>query len=458
MAGENFNSYTNFAGMVDISDMNLPFNLEAEQSVLGAILVDSSCLAVVMDEVRVEHFYRPEHTQLFEIMVRLFTTAQPIDFVTVLEIVCGESVFPSDAEAKIYLAQLIQIVPSTANVTAYAKIVREKSYVRSLMMAAQEIISDAREGGADAGVLMDAAEQKIYDIRQGRDTNKLRRIDTILVDIYDRLQRLSGDNKDQFLGISTGFGELDKIMTGLNRSDLILIAGRPGMGKTSFALNIANHVAMKANRTVAVFSLEMSGEQLVERVLSGEALVQGNKMRTGELDVDDWVRIATSAQVLAKAPMYIDDTAGITVPEMKARLRRVRDLDLVVIDYLQLMNSTSRSDNRVQVVSEITRSLKILAKELMVPVILLSQLSRGPESRTDHRPMLSDLRESGSIEQDADLVLLLYRDAYYNRDSEEQNIAECIVAKNRHGETGTVKLAWDGEHTKFASLEMYRHE
>lgn len=448
--------YNNY--MPELSGMSLPFNLEAEQSVLGAILVDATCLPVVMDDLRVENFYRPENARLFEIILALFTTAQPIDFVTVLDKACAENVFPSDSDAKVYLAQLIQIVPSTANVSAYAKIVKEKSYVRSLMMAASEIIESSRDSTGDAQSIIDFAEQKIYDIRWGRDTSKLQRIDSILVDIYDKLQRLSGEDKADYMGISTGFAALDRTMTGLNKSDLILLAARPAMGKTSFALNIATNVAMKSQKKVAVFSLEMSKEQLVERILSSDALVQGNKMRTGDLSVEDWVRLATSAQSIAKAPIYIDDTAGITVPEMKARLRRIKDLGVVIIDYLQLMSGTSRSDNRVQVVSEITRSLKIMAKELDVPVIVLSQLSRGPESRSDHRPMLSDLRESGSIEQDADLVLFLYRDAYYNRDSDQQNVAECIVAKNRHGETGIIPFAWDGEHTKFSGLEIFHNE
>jgi replicative DNA helicase len=302
------------------------------------------------------------------------------------------------------------------------------------------------------------AEQKIFEIREGRETSRLHRIDSVLVGIYDKLQRLSGEDRDNYTGLPSGFSGLDKIITGLNRSDLILVAARPGMGKSAFALNIATHVAAKTKKKVVFFSLEMSNDQLVERVLSGDALVRGDKMRTGELDSRDWVRIADSARNLATMPLYFDDTAGITVPEIKARLRRVKDLGVVFIDYLQLMGTASRSENRVQVVSEMTRSLKIMAKDLNVPVIVLSQLSRGPESRTDKRPLLSDLRESGSIEQDADIVMFLYRDAYYNRDSEEQNLAECIVAKNRHGETGIVKMAWDGEHTKFSSLEMFRDE
>lgn len=435
----------------------LPYNLEAEQSVLGAILVDSSCLSQIMEFLKPNSFYRKENAQIYEIMVNCYIGAKPIDHITILEEVINEKVFADDADAKVYLANLIQILPSVSNIEAYCKIVKEKYYVRSLIYAANEIISNARDTSAQAEHLMDFAEQRIFDIREGRETSKLHRIDSVLIEIYDKLQRLSSDDKDQYRAVQSGFKELDRVMTGLNKSDLILLAARPGMGKTSFALNIAHNVA-RANKKVAIFSLEMSKEQIVERLLSAVALIRNDQMRTGELTPDDWVKLAEAAKTLASAPIYIDDTAGITVPEIKAKLRRERDLGLVVIDYLQLMSSTSRSENRVQVVSEITRSLKILAKDLNIPVIVLSQLSRGPESRTDHRPLLSDLRESGSIEQDADLVMFLYRDAYYNRESDEQNVAECIIAKNRHGETGFVKMAWDGEHTKFSGLEIYRDE
>jgi len=441
---------------LDLQD--LPYNLEAEQSVLGAVLVDSGCIAVVLDELRPESFYRPEHAALFEIMVRLFTTAQPIDYVTVLDLARREEVFQSEADAKIYLAQLVQIVPSTGNVGAYAKIVQEKYLVRSLMLAAREIIENSRGAQEDAQLLMDSAEQKIFDIRAGRDSSKLQRIDGIILDVYDRLQRLSGDDKSEFLGIPTGFSALDRIMTGMNKSDLVLVAARPAMGKTSFALNIASNVALKARKKVAIFSLEMSKEQVVERILSSDARVQNKKMRIGEVDGDGWVRLARSANELAKSPIYIDDSAGITVGEMKARLRREKQLGVVVIDYLQLMSSPGRNENRVQVVSEITRSLKVMAKELNVPVVVLSQLSREVEKRQDHTPLLSDLRESGSIEQDADLVLFLHRPAYYDRDSDAHNIAHCIVAKNRHGETATVELGWDGEHTRFTGLEVFHSE
>jgi len=441
----------------DLTGYDLPYSLEAEQSVLGAVLVDPACLSVVLESLRPSSFYRKQHQGIFDIILRLFTTAKPVDFVTVLEQVCREDIFPSEADAKVYLYQLTQIVPTTRNVESYADIVREKAYLRALIEAAREMTENARSGGDDAQTIIDAAEQRILDIRADRHSSKLLPIDAIMLDIYDRLQRLSGEDKSRYLGIPTGFMALDRLMTGLNRSDLILVAARPGMGKTSFALNIAANVAAKAGKKVAIFSLEMSREQLVERIMSSDSLVQGSKMRIGELSPQEWVRLANSAAHLASAPILIDDTAAITVPEMKARLRRTKDVGLVIIDYLQLMTSTSyRNENRVQVVSEITRSLKIMAKEMNVPVVVLSQLSRQPEARSDHRPMLSDLRESGSIEQDADLVLFLYRDSYYNRDSEEHNIAECIIAKNRHGETGSVKLYWDGEHTRFTSLETNR--
>ena len=436
----------------------LPYSLEAEQSVLGAILIDPACITRVMEYIKPESFYRPQHQELFSVLTRMFVSSQTIDFITVLEMAKREGIFDTDEDAKIYLSQLAQIVPSTANVESYAKIVQEKSYIRSLILASQKVIDLSRDGSTDARTLLDMAEQSIFDIRQGRDASGLTRIDEIILQTYDRLQKLSGEDKEKYMGLPTGFAALDSIITGLNRTDLILVAARPGMGKTAFGLNIAANVATKTGKQVAVFSLEMGKEQLVTRLLSSEALIQSGSLRTGNLKPDDWVKLAMSAQVLSQAPIYIDDTPGITVAEMKAKLRRFRDLGLVVIDYLQLMSTGKRSENRVQEVSEITRSLKIMAKELNVPVITLSQLSRGPESRTDHRPMLSDLRESGSIEQDADIVMFLYREAYYNRECEEQNTAECIVAKNRHGETDSVKMGWDGQFTRFKSLEYFRNE
>ncbi|MCI8622396.1 MAG: replicative DNA helicase [Provencibacterium sp.] len=443
----------------DAMTQELPFSAEAEQSVLGAMLIEPACIPSVLQYVSSpDCFYRPQHKQLFGILLQMFTVGANIDLITVLEEAKAQRIFASDEDAKVYLTQLAQIVPSVANIESYALIVQEKHYIRSLVYAAKDIVEMSHDPQIDAKTLLDNAEHRIFSIRQGREAGGLVPIEEIILSTYDQLQRLSGDERAEYTGIPSGFSQLDQITTGLNKSDLILLAARPAMGKTAFALNIASNVATKAKRPVAIFSLEMSREQLVLRVLSSEASIQSQQLRTGTLSGGDWERLALSAQMLSSSPIYIDDTPGITVAEMKAKLRRVRDLGLVVIDYLQLMSSGRRIENRVQEVSEITRSLKIMAKELNVPIITLSQLSRGPDSRSDHRPMLSDLRESGSIEQDADIVMFLYRDAYYNRDSADQNIAECIVAKNRHGETDTVGLGWEGQFTRFTTLERFRNE
>lgn len=437
---------------------SLPYNLEAEQSVLGAVLLDASCLMRVMEYVKADSFYRQEHRHIFGIMVRMFTSGSTLDFITVLDEVADEEVFESREAAKVYLTQITQLVPSVSNIEAYARIVQEKYYIRCLMTASKEIIDSCADGMGDARMLLDNAEQRIYEIRQGRDSKGLRRIDEVIVETYDRLQKLTGEDRELYRGLTTGFKDLDNVITGLNKSDFLLVAGRPGMGKTSFCLNVAYNAAKASAKKVVIFSLEMSCEQLVSRMLASEASIGSYALKTGNLTGEEWNRLAMSADILAKCPIYIDDATGITVAEMKARLRRVKDLGLVVIDYLQLMTTGRKNDNRVQEISEITRNLKIMAKELNVPVLTCSQLSRGPDSRTDHRPVLSDLRESGSIEQDADIVMFLYREAYYDRDSDEQNVAECIVAKNRHGETDAVKLAWDGQYTRFSSLEMIHDE
>ena len=417
---------------------DLPYSKEAEQSVLGAIIADSSCLGEVLEYLKPESFYNSYNREIFSVLMRMYLASEKIDVVTLLDRVAGEGIFPTESDARVYLVSLVEMVPTTANVADYARIVQEKYYLRSLVAASQKILSTVREGTGDAKSIMDMAEQDIFNIRKGRETGGLTKIDEIIIETYDRLQKLSGEDRSEYMGIPSGFGALDTILTGLNKSDLILVAARPGMGKTAFALNIAANVAVRAQKKVAIFSLEMSKEQLVGRILSSEALIQSGALRTGNLSPEDWTKLAMTAQ---------------------AKLRRLPDVGLVIIDYLQLMTSGRRSsENRVLEVSEITRSLKIMAKELNVPVVCLSQLSRGPDSRTDHRPMLSDLRESGSIEQDADIVLFLYRDAYYNRESEEQNIAECIVAKNRHGETDSVKLGWDGQFTRFKGLELFRNE
>ena len=441
------------------ADGQLPYNLEAEQSVLGAVLVDPSCFPLVLENLRPEVFYRPQHQQMFEVMTAMFNMGETLDFITILDAVKREGVFQTDEDAKIYLTNLVQVVPSSANVEAYCRIVQEKYYVRRLILASREIIDMAQDAQSESELLLDSAEQRIFEIRQGRNTGAFKHVRTAIIETYETLQRLSGDERDKYKGLSTGYPALDRVITGLNKSDLILIAARPGMGKTSLALNIAENVATKSDKTVAIFSLEMSSEQLAQRLLSSQASIEGKALRTGELSGDDWTRIAMASQALSKADIYLDDTPGITIGEMKAKLRRLKKVDLVIIDYLQLMSSGRRIENRVQEVSELTRNLKIMAKELDVPVITLSQLSRGPESRSDHKPMLSDLRESGSIEQDADIVLLLYREDYYAReDAEERNVANCDVAKNRHGEVGVVKLGWDNRYTRFTNLEFSRTE
>lgn len=436
-----------------VSNRELPHSIEAEQSVIGAVLADPSVLPVVVEKIKPEYFYSEQHKSIYSIITRMFTSGQPVDIITVLNEAEKLHIFETSAEGRRYLAEIGNTLPSTSNIESYCKIVADKYFIRSLGYAARTILEDIQSGEHDAQLLLDAAEQKIYDIRQGRDVKGLVPISEAITEAYDRLGKISGPDKEKYVGARTGFTLLDSITSGLNKSDLIIIAARPGMGKTSFAMNIATNVARRSDKEVVTFNLEMSKEQLATRILSTEALVDSNSLRNGRISGDDWVKLATSAGYLSTLPLYIDDTASMTVQQMKAKLRRTKNLGLVIIDYLQLMESTSHSDNRVVVISEITRQLKVMAKELNVPVILLSQLSRAVESRNDKRPMLSDLRESGSIEQDADIVLFLYREAYYNKESQRQNISECIVAKNRHGETGTVELIWDGQYTRFSNPE-----
>ena len=443
--------------------MKLPFSLEAEQSVLGAILLDSSCIDKVAEILpRPEYFHLGYYKLIYETLLDMFTQGRTIDFVTLLEELKKNSVF-NDSNGKTYLMELAQIVPSISNVENYARIVRDNYDVRTLIITARDIIEDATQGTYDASVLIDSAEQKIFDIRRGKSMQGLQRVNESIIETFDRLDALNSDSQSLYRGIPTGIKALDDTITGLNRSDLILLAARPGMGKTSFALNIARHVAVKESKKVAFFSLEMTREQLTSRLLSTEAMVHGVKLRTGKLEEDEWIRLIEAGDILSKTQLYFDDTPGITVPEMKAKLRRLKDVDLVVIDYLQLMSSAKRIDNRVQEISEITRNLKIMAKEINVPVITLSQLSRASEQRAEHRPMLSDLRDSGSIEQDADIVLFLYRGDYYKNDEAieedyDKNSGECIVAKNRHGETRTVPLHWQGEFMRFTGSAGSRYE
>ena len=449
--------------------VNLPYSMQAEQSVLGAALLQADIIPELVELLRPEMFYARQNGQIFAEMVRLFTAGQTVDFVTLLDAVTGEGVFESADAAKVYLTGLAETVPSISNVQAYAKIVQEKYLVRQLMGAAKDILEQSGEE-PDADLLLESAEQKIYEIRSGRDTSALTSISSVIVDTLVNLQKIAGPDRDKYAGIPTGFTYLDTVLTGMGRSDLIILAARPGMGKTSFALNIATNVAKKQKIPVAIFSLEMTKDQLTSRILSAEAGIDSQAFRTGKLKDEDWDDLARASEILHDAPIYMDDTSGITIPEVKAKIRRINqdpsrpDIGLVIIDYLQLMTSGRRTENRVQEISDITRNLKIMAKELNVPVIALSQLSRSAEKatgRSDHRPQLSDLRDSGSIEQDADVVLFLYRQAYYNSHQDgaeeqqaDERTAECIVAKNRHGETSTVQLGWDGAHTRFMNLDF----
>lgn len=443
----------------------MPFSLEAEQSVLGAVLLEPSCLATVAEILpKAEYFYAVNNQMIYGAMLEMFTLGLPVDFITVLEKLKENEEF-EEATGKVYLTQLAQIVPSLSNVSVYANIVRDKYDVRTLMQAARHILDDASEGAEDSALLLDMAEQRIYDIRQGKNMKGLQPVREILLETFDRLDLLNSPDRDKYKGIPTGIGELDAMITGLNRSDLVVLAARPGVGKTSFGLNIARHASITAKKRVAFFSLEMGREQLVSRLLSGEAVVEGTRLRSGDLSENDWVKLVEAGDILSKAEIYIDDKPDITVQEIKAKLRRLGKVDLVIIDYLQLMNSARRIDNRVNEVADITRNLKVMAKELDIPVIAMSQLRRPTERTKDHRPGLSELRDSGSIEQDADIVIFLHREAY-NATSEggeitedmDVNAAEIIVAKNRHGGTDSIAVHWQPEYMRFTSREVIRHE
>ena len=448
--------------MEDILGRQAPHSLEAEQSVLGSILIDSRCVNDVIGLVRPEDFYLQTNRDIFETIYEMFSYSQVIDPVTVLDKMRERGVYDEQSSTK-YIMELMEITPTAANARQYAQIVHDRALLRNLSEAATDIINTVYEGTGSAQDMLEAAEKKIYALRRGNTNESLEHVGTILLKVFDRLTELS-ESGSEISGISTGLRDLDKFISGLNKTDLMLLAARPGMGKTSMALNIALSVAKKyPKRTVAFFSLEMSKQQLVTRLISNESFIDNKKLTTGRLTVDEWSKIGIASAALSQTDLRVDDNPSITVAEMNAKCRRIDDLALVVIDYLQLMTSsgaknTYGGENRQQIVSDISRSLKIMAKELNVPVLCLSQLSRANEGRQDKRPMLSDLRESGAIEQDADEVLFLYREDYYNKDTEKQNVAECIVAKNRHGETGTVELQWLPQFTTFADREWRHNE
>ncbi len=436
----------------------LPQSLEAEQAVLGSILIDSRCLTDVIGILRPEDFHQQQNRQIYETIYTMFNFSQTIDPVTVLDKMKELGVHREDSRS--YILQLMEITPTAANAVRYANIVRDKAMLRGLADAASDISETVYNQVGTPAEILESAEKKIYALRKGERGDSLEHIGTTLHKVFDRLTELS-QSDSAIPGLSTGMRDLDVKINGLNKSDLVLLAARPAMGKTAFALNVGLNVAKKYKQTVAMFSLEMSREQLAMRLLSIESFVDSQKMATGKLTEEEWSKLCMASAALSQTDIRVDDNPAITVAEMNAKCRRVENLGLVIIDYLQLMNGSGYGkggDSRVNIVSDISRSLKIMAKELNVPVICLSQLSRGPESRTDKRPMLSDLRESGAIEQDADEVLFLYRDEYYNENSEDRGIAECIVSKNRHGEVGTVKLQWIPQYQTFTDREWKHAE
>ena len=446
--------------MEELLNRQVPQSLEAEQSVLGPMLIDERCVPDVIGTLRPEDFYLKQNREIYETIYTMFNFSEKIDPVTVLDKMKERGVY-DEAHSYDYISQLLQITPTAANVKQYCAIVHDKALMRDLGTAADEINEMVYEGAGTAQDMLEAAEKKVYALRRGDSGESLQHIGKVLLNVYDRLEELA-QSGSEIPGLSTGLHDVDRKINGLNKTDLLLIAARPGMGKTSMALNIALNVAKKyPGKAVVFFNLEMSREQMAMRLLANESFVDLQKLVTGQLTEEDWGKLSIASSALSQTDIRVDDNPTITVAEMNAKCRRIENLGLVFIDYLQLMTSAApgkTSENRVTVVSEISRALKIMAKELNVPVVCMSQLSRANESRTDKRPMLSDLRESGAIEQDADSVMFIYRDDYYNKDSEEKNIAELIVAKNRHGETGTVKLQWLPQFTTFSDLEWKHGE
>ncbi len=434
----------------------MPFSLEAEQSVLGSILINPECFSDIVNELKSSDFYLEDHTQIYLAMQDLFLQNRTIDVVTLIDSLVHRGVYDNIEDSKKYIKLIAEVVPSASNVKDYAKIVREKRVLRQLIETCSNITDQAYSEQEDVHALLDSAEQRIFDIAETSQTKGFTHIRDALLANYERLKLLKTDPQAA-TGQPTGFSGLDKVLVGMGPGDLILVGARPGMGKTSFAMNIATQVARSSKKTVCVFNLEMSAEQLVSRMLSSEALVDSYAMRSGNLSSEDWEKLARASSMLSECEILIDDTAGISAAGMRAKLRRVKNLGLIVIDYLQLMQSDNKkkNDSRVNDVADISRNLKLMAKDLKVPIICCAQLSRGPESRNDKRPMLSDLRDSGAIEQDADVVMFLYRNEYYDKaeKSEEiQNTAEIIVEKNRHGSRDTVKMGWFAKFTKFTTL------
>ena len=438
----------------------MPHSVEAEQAVLGSMLIDARCVPEVIDQLRSDDFYVRQNREIYDTIYSMFNYSLTIDPVTVLEHMKQNGVY-DESTSRGYLLQLMDTTPTAANVMEYIGILKDKTLLRRVAEAAGDLTALIQQGTETGQDILEAAEQRIYAIRQGRAARGLIPISSVLLDVYDRLTELAA-SESAIPGLSTGLTDLDRAISGLNKSDLILLAARPGMGKTSMALNILLEAGKKSGKNVAFFSLEMSREQLALRLISSECFVDNKKLVTGKLTEEDWEKVAVAADSLNRSHIFIDDDSSVSVADISAKCRRMDNLGLVIIDYLQLMQSASgrtySGENRQQVVSDISRALKIMAKELDVPVLCLSQLSRANESRSDKRPMLSDLRESGAIEQDADIVMFLYREGYYDKDTPNPNLAECIIAKNRHGETRTVELQWLPEFTTFGNMEWQHDE
>ena len=446
--------------MDELLGKQVPHSAAAEQAVIGSMLIDAGCIPDVIEKVRADEFYIRQNRDIFETVYAMFSYGQTIDPITILDQMKVRGVYKDGSDA--YIAELMNVTPTAANVLEYAAIVKDRALLRNLAQTADEINKLVYEGTGEAESMLEAAERKIYALRQDRTVGGLVPVSAVVQSVYESLSAAATSGA-KIPGLSTGLPDIDRSILGLNKGELILVAARPGMGKTSIAMNIALHVAKTAGKTVAVFSLEMSREQLVSRLRAGEGLIPSQNLLTGQLSPDEWKRVGTAAQSLYTTDMRIDDNPTLTVADMSAQCRRLSNLGLVVIDYLQLMQSSGgnknySNENRQQVVSDMSRMLKIMAKELNIPVICLSQLSRNCETRPNKRPVLSDLRESGAIEQDADVVIALYRDGYYNREAENPNLAEAIVLKNRKGQTGTVNLTWLPEYTTFASCDNFHNE
>ena len=441
----------------ELNELQLPHSVMAEQAVLGSMLIDERCVPSVIERLAPEDFYMRANRELYQVLYAMFSRFDTIDPVTVVDRMKQAGLYDENATVP-YLRQLMEITPTAANVMDYVDIVADKAVLRRVGEAAGELSEMVRAEAGSAAQVLEAAEQRIYAIRQGRSAQGMSHISAVMNEVWDTIKERQAAG-DEFPGISTGLADLDRRISGLNNSDLIILAARPGVGKSSFAMNIAVEAAKHSGKSVAVFSLEMSRAQLGLRLVSTECLIDNKKLSTGRIvGEDEWGRVAMAVASLSQAKMYIDDDASLSVADINAKCRRISDLGLVIVDYLQLMSSSGgksyAGENRQQAVSDISRMLKIMAKELDVPVICLSQLSRANEKREDKRPMLSDLRDSGAIEQDADIVMFLYREDYYKEDAENRNVAECIVAKNRHGETGKVPLRWAPEYVTFSTLEM----